>query len=257
MRWFQTTLDHAPPIGGRCVLSAIAVVASLVVMTPCVAQSLTPQSPTPWTSLTPAQRHALEPLERDWSRIDRNRQQKWLDVASRFDKLPSDDRERVQQRMADWSRMSPDERSRARLNYQELRSETGPDERQSRWQSYQALPESQKRELAKRANVAPAQQPQPTRAARIDGTKSAVVNAPNPLQASPKSVTPTLVQTAPGATTNLVTQVPKPPMHQQAGLPKMTAKPGFVDQKTLLPKRGMQGAAIAAQTDAPDTIKRQ
>ncbi len=207
--------------------------------------------------MTLAQRQALGPLERDWSSIDGTRQQKWLDVASRFDKLPPDDRERVQQRMADWSRMSPDERSRARLNYQELRIETAPDERQSRWESYQALPESQRRELAKRANAAPSQQTPTTKPARLDGTKSAVVTAPTSPQSLTRSVTPILVQTAPGATTRLVTQTPKPPMHQQAGLPKMTAKPGFVDPKTLLPRRGVQGAAVAAQADSPDNVKQQ
>jgi hypothetical protein len=32
-------------------------------------------------------------------------------------------------------------------------------------------------------------------------------------------------------------------LHQQVGLPKVAATPGFVDAETLLPQRGAQGAA--------------
>jgi hypothetical protein len=35
-------------------------------------------------------------------------------------------------------------------------------------------------------------------------------------------------------------------LHQQAGLPKVAAMPGFVDSATLLPTRGAQGAAARA-----------
>jgi hypothetical protein len=54
------------------------------------------------------------------------------------------------------------------------------------------------------------------------------------------------VQRGAGATTNLVSKPPAPPLHQQAGLPKVAATPGFVDNATLLPQRGAQGAAVRA-----------
>ena len=59
----------------------------------------------------------------------------------------------------------------------------------------------------------------------------------------PTAVAPTVVQAAPGATTTLVTRQASPPVHQQTGMPKIAATPGFVDRSTLLPKRGPQGAA--------------
>jgi hypothetical protein len=52
------------------------------------------------------------------------------------------------------------------------------------------------------------------------------------------------VQRGAGATTNLVSKPAAPPLHQQAGLPKVAATPGFVDPATLLPRRGAQGAAV-------------
>src|SRR4029453_3048865 len=43
--------------------------------------------------------------------------------------------------------------------------------------------------------------------------------------------------------TTLMSRRPTPPAHQQTGLPKIAATPGFVDRSTLLPQRGPQGAA--------------
>ena len=67
-----------------------------------------------WKSLTPAQRSALAPLERDWSRIDGPRQEKWLEVANRFPGLPPEEQQRLQQRMVEWGRQSPHQRGAAR-----------------------------------------------------------------------------------------------------------------------------------------------
>jgi hypothetical protein len=210
-------------------------------------------TPHPWAGLTVQQQQALAPLKGDWGTIDAARQKKWLDVAGRFQSLEPQDQARVQQRMADWSRMTPQERGQARLNYQELR-QTPLDERQSRWQAYQALPESQKRELAKRADSAPVPQTHDAGRTREDGNKTAVLRTPA-TQTQLKAVAPTVVQTAPGATTNLVSRQAAPPLHQQSGLPKMAAKPGFVDPQTLLPKRGPQGASVAVTAVKNDTPK--
>jgi hypothetical protein len=49
----------------------------------------------------------------------------------------------------------------------------------------------------------------------------------------------------------MTAKAPLPPVHTQAGLPKLAATPNFVDPATLLPKRGPQGAAsrTAASND--------
>ena len=75
---------------------------------------------------------------------------------------------------------------------------------------------------------------------------------PNPAEsASPRAVAPTVVQGQPGATTTLMSKRPNPPSHQQPGLPKIAASPGFVDKATLLPQRGPQSAAVhSAASDA-------
>jgi hypothetical protein len=41
-----------------------------------------------------------------------------------------------------------------------------------------------------------------------------------------------------------------PPAHQQPGLPKVAATPGFVDRTTLLPQKGAQAAGTRSASAA-------
>lgn len=213
---------------------------------------------TKWSELTPAQRTALKPLERDWSSIEADRKQKWLQIAGRMPGMPSAERERVQARMTEWARLSPQQRGQARLNYQEAK-QVPPQDRQARWEAYQALSAEQKRQLqAKAARPVPPANPRTgtTPAARNDRMERAQAKSnivQNPSYAAPlKPVAPTVVQAQPGVSTTLMSKRPTPPAHQQTGLPKITATPGFVDKTTLLPQRGPQGAATrAASASAP------
>jgi hypothetical protein len=207
-----------------------------------------------WAELSVAQRSALKPLERDWSTIDVDRKQKWLDIAGRMPRMPQGERERIQARMTDWAQMSPQQRARTRMAYQEA-TEVAPQNRQAQWEAYQALPAEQRRQLA--AKATPANSPagsRPGGAQRSDRsdksndaqTKSNIV--PNPAYAArPKPVAPTVMQARPGATTTLISKRATPPAHQQTGLPKIAATPEFVDRTTLLPQRGAQGAAARSR----------
>jgi Protein of unknown function (DUF3106) len=199
----------------------------------------------------------LAPLERDWAQVTPAQRQKWLDVANRYGSLPADEKSRVQERMAEWSRLSPQDRARARLNFQEAR-QLGREERQQQWEAYRALPPEQRRELAERAQPPATSAPRRAPRSAADeaaSVKSNVVRAPVAPSAQP--VGPTVVQRGSGATTNLVSKPTAPPLHQQAGLPKVAATPGFVDSSTLLPQRGAQGAAVRAPAPAEPKAKPQ
>jgi len=202
-----------------------------------------------WSELTLAQQAALTPLKSHWSRIDANGKAKWIVVARRFPTMPAEERQRVQARMAEWAAMTPAERGRARQNFQELRNLPGED-RQALWEAYRALPPEQRQELAERTRPAaparPAVDPAPTTARRL-----VPVNPPPP---TVKPVTPTVVQVKPGATTTLVSRPATPPLHNQPGLPKIAATPGFVHPQTLLPKRGPQGAATVKVPAEPAAV---
>jgi Protein of unknown function (DUF3106) len=214
-------------------------------------QALPATGPIPWTHLSAAQRSVLAPLERDWATISPGQQQKWAEVANRFPALPAEERSRLQRRLTDWSRLTPQERASARLNYQEAR-QLSPQERQQQWDAYRALPADQRRALADDADRRRPGTPA-LRGSGEAGVKSSMVRSPAPVPAQP--VGPTVVRRGAGATTSLVSKPATPPLHQQAGLPKVAATPGFVDSATLLPQRGAQGAAAREPERDSDSDK--
>jgi hypothetical protein len=204
-----------------------------------------------WRDLKPSQQAVLKPLEREWPKIGPVHKQKWIELSGNFGRRSPAEQARIQGRMAEWARLTAEERGQARLNFQEAK-ELDPNDRKARWEAYQALSPEQKQRLAARAAHA---KPAPaygsaTRPLRVEAavsrepqTKSNIV--PNTALATPpKVVAPGVVQARPGVTTTLITKRPTPPSHQQTGLPKIAATPEFVNKATLLPRRGPQGAAM-------------
>lgn len=212
-----------------------------------------------WHELKPAQRTALKPLEHEWPSIDAARKKKWLEISARYQKMSPEEQARLQERMSAWTRMTPQERGAARLRFQEAKQVPAQD-RQARWNAYQALSPEKRRELAERASpfVSGAVARRNGNGRDVPQTKSNIV--PNPaFAAQPKPVAPTVVRAGPGATTTLITRRPAPPSHLQTGLPKIAATPGFVDKATLLPQRGPQAAATrsASAASAADPARHQ
>ncbi|MBY8606130.1 MAG: DUF3106 domain-containing protein [Burkholderia sp.] len=103
--------------------------------------------PLSWARLTPAQHAALAPFADQWDGFSDARKRKWLKIASRFAKLSPDDQKRLQDRMAEWAKMTPEQRRVARENYQSAK-ELSAQARERAWKAYQQLPEEQKERLA-------------------------------------------------------------------------------------------------------------
>ena len=206
-----------------------------------------------WQELKPAQQASLKPLEREWAGIDAVRKQKWLELSARFPKMTPAEQARIQERMAEWAKLTPQERGQARLHYQEAKQLPAQD-RQERWNAYQALTPEQKEQLAARAapSAEAARKPLPPGARAVPREPSSQAKSnivPNPaFAAPPRAIAPTVMQARPGATTTPITKRPTPPTHQQPGLPKIAATPEFVNKATLLPQRGPQGAATRSET---------
>ena len=198
-----------------------------------------------WRDLTAQQRQNLAPLERDWPGIDGAGKAKWLEVSSRFASMPTEERQRVQERMAEWTHLTPAERGRARLSFQEKKSLT-PEQKQQRWEAYQALPEDHRRALTAKGSTGDDRKRSAGSTAVPPEGPGAKRPAPPAVSASRpavKPVSPSTVQARPGATTTLITEPAAPPPHQLPGQARIAAKPGQVDNKTLLPKSGPQAAA--------------
>lgn len=77
--------------------------------------------------------------------------QKWVQVAKRYEKLPTIEQERLRSRMGEWSKLSKSERRVARENY--LKSiNVAPEKKAEAWQAYQQLSPEEKKKLADEAS---------------------------------------------------------------------------------------------------------
>lgn len=204
--------------------------------------------PALWSQLTPKQQALLAPLERDWPGIEDSQRSKWLSATPTLATMSGEEIKRVHDRMRDWARLSQAERLNARISFQVARQLT-PEQRQARWEAYQALPAEERRAWADKAM------------ARRQAQSNAPARPPKSLTAQPKSnlvpaapkllaqvpVTGSLVQAKPGATTVLITRDLSQPRHQTAGQMKLVTDPALVDPLTLLPKPRKTPPASAPQ----------
>ena len=202
------------------------------------------QADVSWPALSAHQRTALAPLEREWPNIDSPRKAKWLQVAARFPTMPAADQQRVQERMAEWARMTPAERGRARLSFQASK-QFSPEQKQARWEAYQALPDDERRALASRDKPANSQA---VSAKNGEIVKSAAPAKSGASATAAKPLVSTVLQAKPGATTTLMTTRAAPASAVAGGRPKIVADPGQVNRSTLLPQSGPQAAASSPRT---------
>lgn len=193
------------------------------------------------------QQALLAPLEHDWAKLSPNQRSKWLNATPMLASLPAPELARLHERMRDWASLTPAERRAARVRFQAAK-QIDAEERQAKWEAYQALPPEKRQELAEKAAARhKAQAATPGHSA----TPLAATPKSNIVPAAPKLVTPTLVtgsliQAKPGATTVLITHARVMPSHHAAGEAKVVADPALVDPKTLLPKSLKAPAAPAS-----------
>lgn len=150
-----------------------------------------------WRSLSAPQQAALQPLRAEWDALDGVRKRKWLELAHRFAAMSPAEQQRVHQRMREWIKLTPAQRSLARQNYTRTR-QIAPGKKSATWQSYQQLPEHEKKKLA-----AAARQKKPAASAGKSATAAQPAAKPStPAPALPASPTTTPVApaiTAPNA----------------------------------------------------------
>ena len=141
---------------------------------------------------------------------------------------------RLQRRMSVWARLSPEERQQARLGFQAAR-QLKDDERQAKWEAYQALPEEKRQRLLDKAS----QKQKPPVAASVGGKAEQAAQKPNlvPLRARPElPFGSTVMQAKPGVTTVLINQQGRSQARQPEGSPRLALDLQRLDAKTLLPR---------------------
>jgi Protein of unknown function (DUF3106) len=177
-----------------------------------------------WSSLTPAQQTALQPLQDSWTSIDGVHKRKWVEIAERFPSLTAADQARIQGRMAHWAQLTPSERWQTRLNYLQAQ-QIQASQRSTQWEAYQALTPEQREQLAAKASAA--------------GASGAGFSRPSSATSS-------------GATTSLVDSRLSGARANDTGKLKIETHANLVDSKTLLPKlkEDPSGAAAASAPSA-------
>lgn len=174
-----------------------------------------------WNSLNQEQRTALRPLATLWPTLDDDHQRKWIALAHNFDRMSPEERATLQGRMTEWAKLTPAQRTQARLNFGEARK-LPTDEKKAKWEEYQSLtPEQRQRLAADRpkppAGTAPALRPvSPEKILRapLPGAAPQADNAPassrlnrNTLLPRPPAPAP-----APAAASPAPVVIPPPPV---------------------------------------------
>jgi len=135
-----------------------------------------------WKDLTPAQQQALSPLAGEWDQLDGFRKNKWLAIGNKFSSMKPDEQQRVQERMRDWVKLTPEERRTARTNYARAK-QLASEQKSEQGEKYQQLPEEQKKELAD----SPAPKKRVTTLPSPSAQRNASTTLP-PIKAAPKPV---------------------------------------------------------------------
>ena len=144
-----------------------------------------------WAELTVQQQIALRPLAPGWDTINEAQKRKWLEISKGYPSLTPEGQSIMHSRMTEWVGLSPQQRAQARLNFaktKELSNELTAEEKQAKWQSYQALSAEEKQKLAAKAA------PKPTGAATAVKPVS-----PQKLVVTPSAQTPQASKGSPNA----------------------------------------------------------
>jgi hypothetical protein len=130
--------------------------------------------------LTGEQKRILAPLSPEWDKMEGFRRKKWIGIAQRYSSLSADEQARMQRRMTDWAKLTPDERKHAREQYKSL-LKASPEKKEAvklKWQEYKELPESEKTRLKAEAARKPTPRPPPSKQATVPAPSSAPTPAP-------------------------------------------------------------------------------
>ena len=149
-----------------------------------VAKSAVPATPAApaknWSGLTESQKIALAPLGSVWANISPVKKQKWLEISVGYHLLSPEGQSTLHFRMKEWASLTKKQREQARQNFAQAKK-LSPDDKQIKWQAYQALSPEEKLKLAK------------------DNQTSKVTGAAPALKPSALAPAPTAIAAKPGA----------------------------------------------------------
>ncbi|KAF1045307.1 MAG: hypothetical protein GAK35_01405 [Herbaspirillum frisingense] len=106
-----------------------------------------PDNKLAWANLSAPQQQALEPLSGEWAKMSDLQKEKWLVIGKKYAKMKPEEQQRLHDRMRDWVKLTPAQRSAARTNYARAKK-LDAEEKHEQWNKYQQLSAEQKKKLA-------------------------------------------------------------------------------------------------------------
>jgi Protein of unknown function (DUF3106) len=100
-----------------------------------------------WAVLTASQRQALSPLEPIWPTMQESARSRWLAIAGRFQSESPANQARMHARMVEWTRLSPQQRTEARLRYLQT-AKIDARLKRERWEAYNKKEETRRERVA-------------------------------------------------------------------------------------------------------------
>ena len=151
------TFTPTPPPGQLKSSASVKAASAMPTSTPLsIAPGARPSEVGPtWKELTPLQQASLKPLAANWSGIGEAQKRKWLAVSKNYPALPAPEQAKLHSRMTEWTSLSQQQRSQARLNFAETKKHS-PGDQSANWQAYQALSPEDRQKLAAKASPKPA-----------------------------------------------------------------------------------------------------
>ena len=144
-------IAQVPAASAPAAASGVTVNAPVDLPTPPATNPLPAVHPN-WAELTIVQQRIFAPLAPEWNGLPELARKKWLQIAQAYPKYTPAQQQRLQTRMADWVKLTPEQRHRARENFQTTKS-LPVQKKSEAWQSYQQLTEEQKKALAAAAKA--------------------------------------------------------------------------------------------------------
>jgi hypothetical protein len=199
----------APSTAPAAVPAAPAAASAVVPATPAAGKQAVPAKPVVapiamekplWKDLSAAQQRTLDPLKGEWDKLEGLRKQKWLEIASRYNAMNPDEQARVQERMRDWVRLTPEQRRMVRENFaRSQKVAPTPGQKSAQWEQYQQLPEEQKKQLAEKAPKKQVVNPPTPAQSKIQTVQPVKRSVPGSAPAAPSAAAATAAPAAPAA----------------------------------------------------------
>ncbi|MGE5467499.1 MAG: DUF3106 domain-containing protein [Ignavibacteria bacterium] len=185
----------------RALLAVVALTLGLAVLTP--AHAVVPPIKQPaWVELSIEQREILAPLASEWDQLEHSRRKKWLGIVDRYPAMKAEEQARIQRRMAEWVKLSPEDRKLAREKFKNLQK-APPEHKETvkqKWQEYKELPEEEKQRLQAEAAAKAATKPKVAVPPRAPGAPTSQKPPALPVPALQAAQPPSApVQAAPAA----------------------------------------------------------